>query len=143
MRSWVMEQHVLCPPNSQALASILKQVCFLRHISPVDLDLLNGSILLICLDQAQLLDNLHAALDPAKYRVFSVEPWRRRECDEELGAVRVRSRIGHAEDASAGVLQCWRDFVLKLFAIDRCAAPSSARGITALNHEVGYDAMED
>ena len=41
------------------------------------------------------------------------------------------------------MLQCGRDLVLELLAVDGGAASPGARRITALNHEVGYYAVED
>lgn len=120
----------------------LEQVRILGKIGPVDFDLLHWSVLLVCLDQAQLLDHLHSALDPAKDGVLAVQPWCRSERYEELGSVCIGSRVCHAENASARVLQCWGYFVLELLAIDGCAAPSGACGVTTLDHEVGYYAVE-
>lgn len=41
------------------------------------------------------------------------------------------------------MLEGWRDFVLKLLAIDRLAASPSAGRVTALDHEVRYYAVKD
>jgi hypothetical protein len=122
--------------------SVREQIRLLGNISPVDLDFLDWSILLVCLDQAELLDYLHTTLHPAKNGVLSVQPWCRSQCNEELGPVRVGTGVGHAENASAGVLQRWGDLVLKLLAVDGCATSSGAGRITTLDHKVRYDAVE-
>lgn len=41
------------------------------------------------------------------------------------------------------MLECWRYLVLELLAIDGCAAASSACWVPTLDHEAGYDAVED
>jgi len=56
---------------------------------------------------------------------------------------RTRSTVGHAQDASASVLQVCTNLVLELLAVDRSAAATSASRITALYHKIGDNAMED
>jgi len=74
--------------------------------------------------------------------VLAVQPWCRGERYEELGSVCIGTRVRHAENASARVLQGWGYFILELLAVDGRAAPSSACRVTALDHEVGYYAVE-
>ena len=98
------------------------------------------SVLEIMLDCAiQSRTDFHSALDSSKDRVLPVEPGSRRKCDEELTAckaksesvyylmhrcslqshtVRVWSTVGHAQDASTGVLQVRANLVFELLAID-------------------------
>lgn len=64
-------------------------------------------------------------------------------CTPRSHTVRVRSTVGHAQDASAGVLQVRANLVLELLAINRSAAATSASRIAALDHEVGDNAVED
>lgn len=64
-------------------------------------------------------------------------------CIAQSHTVCVRSTVGHAQDASAGVLQVRTNLVFELLAIDRGAAATSASRITALDHEVGNNAVED
>ena len=59
--------------------------------------------------------------------------------DEELAAIGAGTGIGHGEDAGLVVAQVAFAFVLKV--VSRAAATSS-RGIAALHHEVGNDAVE-
>jgi len=108
--------------------------------------------------------DFHPALDSSKNSVFPIQPGCRRKCNEELTAcrakdsrqyivsdimlgctstVRVRSTVGHAQDASTGVLQVRADLVFELLSIDRSAAATSASRVTALNHEVRDNAVED
>lgn len=41
------------------------------------------------------------------------------------------------------MFQAIADLVLKLFAIDAAPAATGTSGITSLDHEVGYDTVED
>lgn len=75
--------------------------------------------------------------------MLSVQPRRRCQCDEKLGAVGVGAGVGHAENASAGVLQRWRNFVFELLAVYGFAASTGTSRIATLNHEVWNDAVED
>ena len=68
--------------------------------------------------------------------------WRQR--DEELAAVGVGARVGHAEHASGGVRELGHDFVGEsavVGAVDGGAAAACARGITCLDHEIADDAV--
>jgi len=76
-----------------------------------------------------------------EYAVLSVEPGRCDMGDEELGAVGIRTGICHRQFARpvVGECQCAR-FVIE--GIARAARSLSIR-TSALDHEVGDDAMED
>jgi hypothetical protein len=117
-------------------------VALFKDIGSVDLDFFHRTVLLVRLSKPQLLDHLHAALDPAKYCMLSIEPWRRRKRNKELAPIRIRTRVRHAEYASTCVLQSRRYFVLELVAVDRCAASPGARRIATLYHEVRYYTVE-
>ena len=117
--------------------SIVNQICL------DDLDLLDRAIFLVCLDQPQLLHDLHPALDPSEYGMLAVQPRSRRQRDEELRAIGVRPGIGHAENACTRVLELRGDFVFKLFAVDGFTASTGACGIASLYHEVWNYAVED
>jgi hypothetical protein len=119
-----------------------KGVAVIDKICPHDLDLLDWAILLVCLDHAQLLDDLHTIFHPSKDSVLAVQPRCRREGYEELRAVRIGTGVGHAENTGAAVLELRRNLVFEFLAVDRFAASSRARRITALYHEVGYNAVE-
>lgn len=85
-----------------------------------DHDLLGGLARLAAealdrLDDLQTLDNL------AEDDVTLVQPGGLHGADEELGAVRVGTGVGHAQDSGSRVLQ--REvLVLELVAVDRLAA---------------------
>lgn len=114
-----------------------------HHPSPDDLDFVHGPILAVRLDQTHALNHPHPTLDPAKNRVLSIQPWRRRERNEKLTTVRVRSAVRHAQDPCAGMLQVVANLVLEFLAVDRAASSTGAGGIAGLNHKVGDDAVED
>ncbi len=63
--------------------------------------------------------------------------------DEELGAVSVGAGVGHGEKARTGVLEL-EVLIGELGAVDGLAADASAVGeVTALEHEVGDNTVED
>src|SRR5262249_50275575 len=77
--------------------------------------------------------------DAAKNGVLSVQPGGRDGGDEELGAVRVRPRVGHAQHAGPVITQVLVELIGETVA--RSASPRSG-GIAPLRHEVGNDPME-
>ncbi len=60
--------------------------------------------------------------------------------DKELRAVRIRTGIGVSQSSGAVKLQGRRSFVLEL---ETNVAASAARGVAALDHEIGNHAVED
>ena len=74
--------------------------------------------------------------------VLAVEPRRLHGAEEKLGAVGVGTRVGHGEDAGAGVLEL-EVLVGELGAVDGLAAGAVVVGeVATLAHEVGDDAVE-
>lgn len=114
----------------------------LDNVCLQDLDILHRLIFTVRSYQTELLDRLHAALDPPKNRMLAIQPRRWCKSDEELRAICVGSRVGHAEDTCARMLQCWRDLVLELLAINGFSTSTGACGITALDHKVRYYAVK-
>jgi len=114
-----------------------------HHTRPNDLHFINGPVLAASLDQPHPLDNAHAAFDSTEDRVLPIQPRRWCQSDEELAAIRIRSAIRHAQNASTGVLEVLVDFVLEFLAVDRASPTTGAGRITGLDHEVRDDAMED
>mmetsp|Transcript_43826 Transcript_43826/g.79243 ORF Transcript_43826/g.79243 Transcript_43826/m.79243 type:complete len:249 (-) Transcript_43826:22-768(-) len=93
-------------------------------------------------DRLHGCDDVHALDHLAKHDVLVVQPRGCHRRDEELGAVGVLPRIGHAEHAGAGVLQV-EVLIWELGPED--ALPTSAvttSEVAALDHEVGDDAVE-
>lgn len=137
-----MQRIYLIPDSS--LSNFQLDLLFLFHNTRLDnLDFLNWSIFRSSLDQTHPLDGAHARLYPAKDSMLAVEPRCRRKRDKELRPVRVWARVGHAQDAGARVLQARIDLVLKLLAKDGASSATGSRGIAALDHKVGNDAVED
>lgn len=85
------------------------------------------------------VDDVLAFGHMAEDRVLVIEMWRRTVRDEELAAIGLRTSICHGEDAWLVVLQVRTEFVFELVA---WAARACARGITALDHEIGDDAVK-
>ena len=115
----------------------------LENITPLNLDLLHRPISTPRPDRTQLIHDIHPLHHLAKHSVLTIQMRRRRQRNEELAAVRARAGVRHAESALAVVNEGGDDFVLKLAAVDAAAATTSARGVTALDHETLDDAVED
>ena len=102
-----------------------------------------GLVVVACLRLLDLVDNVHSLHHLAKHHVFAVQVRARHRGNKELRAVRVRTRIRHAQHSLFRVLQRER-LVRKLLAVNRAAARSvELREIAALNHEVVNHAVED
>mmetsp|Transcript_34088 Transcript_34088/g.87169 ORF Transcript_34088/g.87169 Transcript_34088/m.87169 type:complete len:412 (+) Transcript_34088:286-1521(+) len=107
----------------------------------LDGDLLGGGAALAA-NALDRLHHVHALHHLAKHDVLAVQPGRLSSAQEELRAISAGPRVGHGEDARAGVLEL-KVLVFKLLAIDGLAAGSVARGeVAALAHESGDDAVE-
>src|SRR2546430_17158656 len=88
---------------------------------------------------ADLLDDVHAVDDLAKYRMLSCQPVGRRESNEELATVGVGTGVGHRENAGLIELAPRLEFVGELVAGTTGAV---AEWIASLDHEVRDDAVE-
>jgi hypothetical protein len=75
--------------------------------------------------------------------MLPIQPRRRRQCDEELTTIRIRSAVRHAQDARARMLQRRADLIFEFLAIDRGAATARACWVAGLDHEIGDYAVED
>src|SRR3989344_3681416 len=97
-------------------------------------------------DALYSLHDLHAFLDPAKYRVFRVEEIIRGGVDEELGAVGVGAGICHRDGAY--VVAIHRMYLI----VERISGPACPpsrhcviifrQRVAALYHEIFYHAVE-
>ena len=85
---------------------------------PQDLHLLNRPIPSASPQQAHALHHAQARRDATEDGVLPIQPRRGRQRDEELAAVGVLSRVGHAQDAGARVPQVGGDLVGELVAVD-------------------------
>jgi len=84
------------------------------------------------------LDDVHAIDDTAEDDVLAVQPLRLHGADEELRAVRVGTRVRHAQTSKARVFACLarERLVFEFLAVDGLASsPVSAREVPALAHE--------
>merc|ERR1719343_367810 len=82
------------------------------------------------------LHDIHAFGHLAKDDVLPIEPLRLDRAQEELGAIGVRTSIGHGQDARTCVLQS-EVLICKLLTVDGLSACSIACGeVSALAHEI-------
>ncbi len=89
-----------------------------------------------------LFDHIQAFDNVAKDDMNSVEPVGLFGTDEKLRAVGVGARVGHGQDAAAGVLE-HKVLVVELVSVDALAARAvAAREIPALAHELRNDAVK-
>jgi hypothetical protein len=88
--------------------------------------------------------NLVQHLEPfdnlAENGMLAIQEWCRRECNEDLAAVRARTGICHAQDPFAGVPQAGVKFVLETVA---GTATARAGRIAGLRHEILEHPVED
>jgi len=95
-----------------------------------------GWVILNRLDDVMAIENL------AKDGVLSVEMGSGFKGDEELRAVGVGARVGHAQQVLLGVLGL-KVFVIELAAVDRLSTGAVSDGkVTTLGHEAWDDTME-
>lgn len=67
----------------------------------------------------------------------------RSQCDEELRAVSVGTTVSHGKYSSSWMSQVLVDLVFKLFSVNWISTSSRACWISALNHKVCNDSMEN
>lgn len=136
--------HSLLPFSS---ILFLHTLLLLHNPRPHNPDLLNRPILPPRLNQAQSLHNSHPALHPSKNSMFPIQPWRRRQRNEKLASIRIRTTIRHTEHAGAGVFERRGDFVgemaIAVVVEDGFAAAAGAAWIAGLEHEVGYYSTQE
>lgn len=106
-------------------------------------DILNRSVTGTRPCASNLVHDIHASDDLAKDGVLSIQVWGWCEGDEELAAVCAGSAVGHGKDALCRMNERAVNLILELAAVDGLSAAASPGGVTALNHEVWDDAVED
>mmetsp|Transcript_47837 Transcript_47837/g.97364 ORF Transcript_47837/g.97364 Transcript_47837/m.97364 type:complete len:206 (+) Transcript_47837:82-699(+) len=127
---------------SIVLMGVPQHAACLQLAAVRDLDLL-GRLARARAKALDLLDNVHAVLDLTKHNVLAVQPARHDSGDEKLRAVGVGTSVGHGQQARAGVLHL-EVLVGKLHAVDGLATSAVEVGeVTALEHEVIDDTVED
>src|SRR5437762_10418512 len=120
-------------------ASLLSPYPLNRNL--IQHDIGDGTIAgLPCLCLSDRSHDIHSLDNLSKHRVLAVQVRRGSQRDEELAAIRIRSRIGHRENAFSVVLQLWMNFIREPIAR---TPHSRSRGIAALNHESIDHPVED
>ena len=129
----------------------LEETCLLgsqfvriRQLATVgDSDRLDGQIVLADRILLHFLDDILAFDDATKNRVFLVQVRSRTKTDEELRTIRVRTRVGHRQEAAVSVR------VPDLFVVELVAVDAHTSGavlvcrVTALRHEALDDSVEN
>lgn len=85
-----------------------------------------GSIVFVSFDHTDAFNDLHSTMNPSKNRVFSIQPLRRSQCNEELWSVRVWTGVGHRKNAGASVFEIGMNFIRECMTIDWCTTTTSA-----------------
>ena len=129
--------HYLTATFSHTVVAIFKQSCF------QNLDLLSRSILSSSLNQAHPLYNSQTTSDSTEYCMLPVQPRGWRKCNEELAPICIRATVCHAQYPGTSMLKRCMYLILKLFAINGAAPSSCTGGISGLDHEVRYYAVDD
>jgi len=88
------------------------------------------------------LHDVHTFYHGTEDHVLAVQPCRLDGAQEELRTIGVRTGVGHAQNASSGMLQL-EVFVSELRAVDRLSAcPVMIGKVTALAHEIRDDSVK-
>jgi len=117
--------------------------CCLQLSTVSNYALLQRSIVTVDFGVLQLANDVHTVHDLAEDDMHAVEVGGGHGADEELRAVGVLASVGHGEDTGASVFQS-KVLIVELSTIDGLAASAIEVGeITALDHEILDDAMED
>mmetsp|Transcript_39472 Transcript_39472/g.72816 ORF Transcript_39472/g.72816 Transcript_39472/m.72816 type:complete len:205 (+) Transcript_39472:55-669(+) len=114
----------------------------LRHHTAICDYYVNLGFGIINLHIFHLSHNIHALDDASKYNVLAIEMRSVLSRDEKLGAIGSRPRIGHRQQAGAGVLHL-KVFVGKLLSVNTFSSHPIPHGkVATLDHEIFYDSME-
>ena len=111
-----------------------------------DHDVVDGPVASRGRGPLDLPDDVHSLDDVTKHDVPAVQPRGGGGGDEELRSVGVGSRVGHGENARPDVVELvqGKGLIRELAAVDGVPARAvTSLEITALDHEVGDDAVED
>lgn len=79
----------------------------------------------------------------AENRVQIIQVLRFVQCNEELRAISIRAVVGHRQQAAVRESQPLMEFVFERAPKGRFAAIARARRITALDHEIFHQSMEN
>ena len=125
------------PHSTRSL--ILRRI---NNLGSYDFNLIQRPVITIRLDQTQSLNQLESRFDTAENRMFSIQPRRRGQSDEELTSVGILAAVGHTEDTGTGMFQRGMDLIFEFIAVNTCPSAPCACWVARLDHEVGDDAME-
>lgn len=113
-----------------------------HHPAVADLDRHLRTVVLAGLDLLDQADDLHPLRHLAEHDVRPIEVRGRRQRDEELGAIRVRTTVRHREQAGAHVAML-EPLVLEGLAMHALSTSAVPMGeVPALEDELGNDAVD-
>lgn len=104
--------------------------------------IMDRPIIVISLHTSKPFDDFHATANSSKNCVFSIQRRSRRQRDEELTPIRVRTSISHRYNPRSSMLQLRAYLVFKCPAVDGLPVAPGATRIAALDDEILDYAVE-